>query len=272
MYYLCNTSVTSYLYFCSVNRGHNHIPRWHRSMDKEKAERIIKIYNWVRYIILVVFLTFVFVALCKAQTTHDFGMWISAGVEKKLSADWNAGIGTELRTKHKREYIDRWKLDIHSMYRIHQHFKLGAAYEFHIKNQATGSETISLQHHRFMADVVPAMSAGGWLHLSLRERYQYTYRMARHDIDASHEHHLRSRIKAVIATPELKWEPFASAEVFNNMGERFAIDEIRLTAGTGYRFSPHHSVNIGYMLNLKKSTGSPDKMLHVLTTEYICNL
>lgn len=37
-------------------------------MDKEKAERIIKIVNWVRYIILTVFLSFVFVALSKAQT------------------------------------------------------------------------------------------------------------------------------------------------------------------------------------------------------------
>jgi hypothetical protein len=33
-------------------------------MDQEKVERIIKIYNWVRYIILVVFLTFLYVALC----------------------------------------------------------------------------------------------------------------------------------------------------------------------------------------------------------------
>ena len=87
----------------------------------------------MRFIILVVFLTFVFVALSKAQTTHDFGVWYSAGMEKKISADWNAGIGTELRTKHRREYIDRWKLDIHSMYRIHPHLKLGAAYEFHLK-------------------------------------------------------------------------------------------------------------------------------------------
>ena len=241
-------------------------------MDKEKAERIIKIVNWVRYIILAVLLTFVFVVLSKAQTTHDFGIWYSAGMEKKFNADWSAGIGTELRTKHRREYIDRWKLDIHSTYRIHQHFKLGAAYEFHLKNQTTGSETISLPYHRFMADVVPSMSTGGWLKLSLRERYQYTYRMARHDIDAQHEHHLHSRMKAVMATAQSKWEPFTSAEMFNNMGEGFTIDEIRLTAGTGYRFSPRHSVNIGYMLNLKKSADRQDKMLHALTTEYIYNL
>ena len=241
-------------------------------MDKEKAERIIKIYNWVRFIILVAFLTFVFVALSKAQTTHDFGVWYSTGMEKKISADWNAGIGTELRTKHRREYIDRWKLDVHSTYRIHRHYKLWAAYEFHIKNQATDSETVSLLHHRLMADVVPTMSVNGWLHLSLRERYQYTYRMAKDNIDARHEHHLRSRMKAVIAMAQSKWEPFTSAEVFNNMGEGFTIDEIRLAVGTGHRFSPHHSVNIGYMLNQKKSTDSLDKMLHILTTEYIYNL
>ena len=53
-------------------------------MDKEKAERIIKIVNWVRYIILAVLLTFVFVALSKAQTTHDLGMWISADAENSV--------------------------------------------------------------------------------------------------------------------------------------------------------------------------------------------
>lgn len=85
-------------------------------MDKEKTERIIKIVNWVRYIILAVFLTFVFVALSKAQTTHDFGMWISAGTEKKFSADWSAGTGTELRTKYRREpfYLRNRTVYLHS--------------------------------------------------------------------------------------------------------------------------------------------------------------
>ena len=63
MYYQCNTSVTLHLYFCSVNGGHDHFPRWHRNMDKEKAKRIVKIYNWVRFIIIVVFLIFVLIGL-----------------------------------------------------------------------------------------------------------------------------------------------------------------------------------------------------------------
>ena len=36
-------------------------------MEKEQAERIIRLYNWVRFIILVLLLTFVFAGISKAQ-------------------------------------------------------------------------------------------------------------------------------------------------------------------------------------------------------------
>ncbi len=36
-------------------------------MNKEKAERIIKYYNWMRFIILVLFLAFVFIGVANAQ-------------------------------------------------------------------------------------------------------------------------------------------------------------------------------------------------------------
>jgi len=40
-------------------------------MNKEKAERIIRIYNWVRLIIIVVFLAFVCIGLANAQSVDD---------------------------------------------------------------------------------------------------------------------------------------------------------------------------------------------------------
>ena len=36
---------------------------WLNNMDKEKAERIQRIFNWVRFVILVLFLTFIFIGL-----------------------------------------------------------------------------------------------------------------------------------------------------------------------------------------------------------------
>lgn len=38
-------------------------------MDKQKAERIIKIYDWVRFIIIILFITFACIGLAHAQTT-----------------------------------------------------------------------------------------------------------------------------------------------------------------------------------------------------------
>lgn len=39
-------------------------------MKKEKAEKITRVYNWIRFIILVAFLTFVFAAAANAQTQY----------------------------------------------------------------------------------------------------------------------------------------------------------------------------------------------------------
>ena len=64
-----------------------------KNMKEEKAKKIQKIFNWVRFIILVLFFTFVYIGLSKAQTTHDFGMWTSAGMEKRLNERWKNAYG-----------------------------------------------------------------------------------------------------------------------------------------------------------------------------------
>ena len=94
-------------------------------MEKEKAEKIIKIYNWVRFIILVLFLAFVFIGLSKAQTTNDFGMWISAGKEKKVNDSWGLGANTELRTKDNTGSVERWQLGVSGTYKVSKVLKLG---------------------------------------------------------------------------------------------------------------------------------------------------
>ena len=45
-------------------------------MEKEKADRIVSMLNWVRFIILVLFLTLVFATLAKAAATSLDGMWL----------------------------------------------------------------------------------------------------------------------------------------------------------------------------------------------------
>jgi hypothetical protein len=112
-----------------------------------------------------------------------------------------------------------------------------------------------------------------WLKLSLRERYQYTYTKQKGNADASHEHHLRTRLKAEIANGKMYgWSPFSSVEMFNNLGKQFQIDEMRMAVGTSFSINVHHAINLGYLLDLKRSAGGLDKALHVLTMGYMYHI
>ena len=242
-------------------------------MDKEKAERIQRIFNWVRIVILVLFLAFVFIGLSKAQNTNDFGMWISAGTEKNVNYSWNLGVSTEIRTKDNTGSVDRWQLGVSGTYKVSKLLKLGGGYEFHLKNHTIDNVTEMVPRHRLKFDITSGCKVVNWLKLSLRERYQYTYTMQKVNADASHEHHLRNQFKVEIANGKMYgWSPFASVEMFNNLGKQFQIDEMRMAVGTSFSINVHHAINLGYLLDLKRSAGGLDKALHVLTSGFVCHI
>ena len=242
-------------------------------MDKEKAERIQRIFNWVRFVILVLFLTFIFIGLSKAQTTNDFGMWTTIGTEKNVNDSWSLGVNTEIRTKNNVGSVDRWQLGIDCTYKISKLLKLGGSYEFHLKNHTIDGVNEMVPRHRLMFDITPECKVFNWLKLSLRERYQYTHTMQRGNENASNEHHLRNRFKAEMTNSRMNgWTPFASVEMFNNLGKQFQIDEMRIAAGTSYKINAHHAINMGYLLDLKRSAGGLDKALHVLTSGYVYHI
>ena len=98
----------------------------------------------MRYILLGLLLAFFFIGNSSAQNTDDFGMWMSAGTEKKLNDRWNLGAGIELRTKDNSGSVDRWQLAINGAYKVSKFLKLGANYELHLKKRTvdSGKETV----------------------------------------------------------------------------------------------------------------------------------
>lgn len=68
------------------------------------------------------------------------------------------------------------------------------------------------------------------------------------------------------------WSPFASVEMFNNLNKQMQIDEMRMTIGTANSINAHHGINLGYLLDLKRSAGGLDKALHVLTMGYMYHI
>lgn len=243
------------------------------SMDEEKRKRVFRIYNWVRIILFVLLLTFIFVKLVKAQTTNDFGVWVSAGSEKSVRDSWIFGISTELRTKDYSKSVDRWRLGVSGTYKVSKVLKLGGGYEFHLKNRTEDNVTEVVPRHRLIFDITPGGKMFDWLKVTLRERYQYTHMIQKGNVDASHEHHLRNRLKAEIINSNMNsWSPFASVEMFNNLNKQMQIDEMRMTIGTANSINAHHGINLGYLLDLKRSAGGLDKALHVLTMGYMYHI
>ena len=197
-------------------------------------------------------------------------MWMSAGTEKKLNDRWSLGAGIELRTKDNSGSVDRWQLAINGAYKVSKFLKLGANYELHLKKRTVDSGKETVPRHRLMFDITPGGKVMNWLKLSLRERYQYTYTVQKSNVKAIHEHHLRNRFKAEIDNSSMKgWSPYLSVEMFNNLSKQFEIDEMRMAIGTSYSIHTHHVVNLGYLLDLKRSAGGLDKVLHVITVGYV---
>ena len=142
---------------------------------------------------------------------------------------------------------------------IPKHKNVDAAY-WTTRHRATASLTGSFKLGRFK--------------FSLRERYQYTYRMpsqcdreryyyfyfpptmAEWDMEnpeyttdekkAKSDHKLRSRLQVSYNIKGCPLEPFAEVEVYNQLDNSFAYDKIRYTVGTEYKIDKKNKLKAYY--------------------------
>ena len=140
---------------------------------------------------------------------------------------------------------------------IPKHMNVDAAY-WTARHRATASLTGSFKWNRFK--------------FSLRERYQYTYRMAAqcdreryyyfgfpfdqwdmenpdHMIDdktGKSDHKLRSRLSVSYDIKKCPFGPYAEVEVYNELDNAFAFDKVRYTIGTEYKINKEHKLKVFY--------------------------
>ena len=150
---------------------------------------------------------------------------------------------------------------------IPKHKNVDAAY-WTARHRATASLTGSYKRGRFK--------------FSLRERYQYTYRMAAEcdrerwyynpfhtitdspeyylDTDpesedysymtdekkAKSDHKLRTRLQVSYDIKKCPFEPFAEIEIYNELDNAFALDKVRYSVGTEYKINKKNKVKVYY--------------------------
>ena len=201
-----------------------------------------------------------------AFADDDFGLDINLGIKKKITKSLTASLKGNLRTQDKTTEIDRFSVNAALAYKPVKYLKLDAGYEFidrykpsYITDNNNTVDSYWSPRHRATASVSGILHAGDCV-ISLRERYQYTYRQETRAaktsstgdaisdkiIAAEHSHIWRQRVSFEYKNPDLRIAPYAEFELFNDLTDSFSLDKMRLTVGTGYHITKNHILDFYY--------------------------
>lgn len=249
----------------------------------------------------------------------DFGLWTEINVAKSLPHDLELSFEGEYRMEDHLRKTDRIGGTLSLGYKATKFMKFKVGYALlcgynseERKDKYTNdvqdpfyyegynlTEAYWSLRHRFKADVTFDKKFFKWLKISLRERYQYTFRPEQEvprlkyrginnptssgeyefipspgspesDPDVKHEkrtHMLRSRLELQYDKKKCDWKPFVSFEVYNNLGRQMKTDEYKVMCGTDYKISKQHKVNVSYLFNTDMEA-HPYESRHVLILGY----
>ena len=232
-------------------------------------------------------LIFCFSSFSHVWAQADFGMWYELAAEKKLAPWVSIGAESELRTRNNTRTADRWSAGVYAEFKIIKGLKASAGYNFLYDNN---QEEVSLKsdnvrikkwmpsywgvRHRFNVSLVGSYSFGD-LNISLRERWQYTYRPEKtvdrywtytdeeedryegevadqHTYDAKSKNVWRNRLQLKYKVSKM-WRPYLNAETHVSNG----LEKVRYSAGTEIRLSKHHWLDLKYLF--QKTYGDDDE-------------
>jgi len=242
------------------------------------------------------------------------GLWTDVEAETKLAPGLNLGLDAGYRMRENFSTTDRASLGVSLSYKnkaLLPWLKVGAGYSFIYKHSPAETnikyetDGVTPKHmnvdsdywgprHRATASLTGSFKAGRFK-INVRERYQYTYRVATTcervryyynslaavvdgldewylNEDSSDEdysymtdekkaksyHKLRSRLAISYDIRNCKFEPFAEVECYNDLLSNMAVDKMRYTIGTDYKFNKHSKLSVYYRYQDEASTADDD--------------
>ncbi len=211
---------------------------------------------------------------------NDAGLTTELGVEKKITKKFSLGAEVEYRSRNSFKTTDRWSFGLAADVKLASWLKASAGYNFLYDNR---EEKITYKssgeinnwrpsywsyRHRLHADLTGKVQ-WGIVEISLRERWQYTYRPAqtttRYDFDNSYYEDdevsskavnvLRSRVQIELKPYNSAWTPYANIEFYNSWG----LDKTKFTIGTDYKINKKNSVGAYYRFQKVNSSDNDDE-------------
>ena len=229
--------------------------------------------------LLIIIAAMTFVTTGYAQS-DDFGIWTSIEAQKKINKKFNLSLEGELRTRDNVSTNDRWSIGLDGSYKITKWLKASAGYTFLYDNNErisyyeAGDKKVEQgvvnigdpkkrgeywgPRHRFNISLTASKSFGN-LEISLRERWQYTYRPEKTvserysywDEEMDGEEHtyrgkgknvLRSRLQLEYKLKNIGLTPYANVELSN----AWSVEKIRYTVGADYKITKQHALGAYY--------------------------
>ena len=232
------------------------------------------------------------VGTASAQS-DDFGIWTEVNVEKKLSNRLTLEGGAELRTRDDGfGELDRWSVGAGLSYKLTDWLKASLSYSLlddHIhKVNSSGKKYAGYWglRHRFNVQLTASHDFGR-LGVSLRERWQYTYRPEKtvdrywnytdeeddryegaladeHTYRGKGSNKWRNRLQLKYKLSK-QWRPYISAE--STVGGS-GLDKMRYTAGTEWRLTKQHIFDLHYLYQHSYKDDDEEGNRHVLGIGY----
>ena len=221
-----------------------------------------------------------------AQT--ESGLITGVEAEKKLSRKVSIGLEADLRTRNDFKTMDRWGVGLGVSYKVAKWLKADAGYKLLDYNYREKVENYTSEKgnakikwrpsywgvkHRVYAGLTGNYKFANGLRLSLRERWQYTYRPEttpeRYKLKVSDKtmtldegytrsgkgkNQLRSRLQVEYDKKGALLTPYASAEFYNS----WAVEKVRYTVGTDISLSKQHSLGVFYRYQNMKNVDDDD--------------
>ncbi|MBO4720893.1 MAG: DUF2490 domain-containing protein [Prevotella sp.] len=213
----------------------------------------------------------------------DFGIWTEVDVEKKVTKNLSIDAGVEMRTRDHVKTVDRWSGSIGASYKLTDWLKASADYTFLYDNNEKWNEKQTKvaefwgSRHRFNVALTGSFDFGN-LSVSLRERWQYTYRPEQtvertkvsngkvedKTYNGKGKNVWRNRLQLKYKVTNM-WRPYVNGETYVAGS---GLEKYRLSAGTEIRLSKKHSFDVKYMFQKACSDDDDEGNRHIIGLGY----
>ena len=237
----------------------------------------------------LILLVLLFTALMpQGLQADDSGLILSAEASRKIRKGLNVGFEVEFRSRNDFRTAERVSLGASVSYKLLPWLKASGGYNLLIENnreEITYNDDLSYNNwrpsywglrHRFNVSLTASYKVRR-VELSLRERWQYTYRPEKmidnfdfdeaewedHKVRGKGKNVLRSRLQAEWDIPRCKFDPFASVEFHNSKH----LDKTRFIVGVDHTIKKTHDFKLYYRYQLTGSHSS-DPNIHMLGLGY----